>query len=481
MKNKQKSPGVLIAGTSSDVGKSFITAGLLGAARRRGLRVAPFKGINISNNARATADGEVPVAQFVQAIAAGLDPHPRFSPILMKYGGGFRDVVVNGKSNPVYSDMALDSVFKEIEVLVNLAYEDLASSGYDLIIAEGMGALTEPHLSQSSPANLALSDKFDLPMLLIVEASRGGVLPFVIGTLGFLSIEQRSRLAGLIINKVFDANHDSHRRLTAALEREGAIPVVGAVPLTNSQLPAEDSLSLQKTNSKLAKFRVKIIRPPSASNLDEFGPLFNCDGINAQWISGPADLDADLLILPGCRDVVAALAWLRSTGLAEALVSQFKKGNRIIGICGGAQMLSRAIYNAEARSNNVDGLSLIEASVISNPEKIIGNKTVKFMGFSSEKWNICQMDVDVYEIHHGIILLDNDRGAISMVNGFLFSGPILATIFHGIFENARFFTALTGLSYPGTLRRAIDDVIDIVEDNVNIESIFGKLLAQPRS
>ncbi|MGX1811399.1 cobyric acid synthase [Nocardia sp. NPDC055321] len=377
---------LLIAGTTSDAGKSVVVAGLCRLLARRGVRVAPFKAQNMSNNSVVTLDGgEIGRAQALQARAAGLEPSVRFNPILLKPGSDRRSqLVVRGRA---IDTVGAKDYFRHRTELRAIVAEELAGlrAEFDVVICEGAGSPAEINLRATDLANMGLARAADLPVLVVGDIDRGGVLAHLFGTVAVLEPEDQRLISGFVINK-FRGDVDLLRpgidQLTALTGR----PTLGVIPFAEDLwIDAEDSLgtvadapvgrSLPPLGTEW--LTVAAVRLPRISNSTDVEALACEPGVAVRWVTDPSRLaGADLVILPGSKATVSDLDWLRRTGIADALVARAAAGGPILGVCGGYQMLARAITDTvESGAGAVPGLGLLDLEIEFADRKVLRRAT----------------------------------------------------------------------------------------------------------
>jgi adenosylcobyric acid synthase len=432
---------LLVAGTTSDAGKSVLVTGLCRWLARQGVRVAPFKAQNMSNNSVVTADGgEIGRAQAVQALAAGLAPSVRFNPVLLKPGGDrTSQVVVLGKvvgevSALSYRDRKASLLRTVLTTLADLRAE------FDVVICEGAGSPAEINLRHTDIANLGLARAADLPVLVVGDIDRGGVFAHLFGTLALLSPADQRLVAGFVINKFRGDPALLAPGLRQLTELTGR-PVFGVLPWHDRLwLDAEDSLAypadgvVGRPGPPVGTqwLRVGVVRLPRISNGTDVEALAVEPGVSVRLVTEPSRLtDVDLVVLPGSKVTVADLAWLRATGLADAIAAHSSAGRPILGICGGFQMLATTITDrVESGTGVVAGLGLVDVDIEFAPDKTLGNPTGTAFGASATG----------YEIHHGVVsrrgpdlppLIMTESGVLEGV----LAGSIAATHWHGLLEN----------------------------------------------
>ncbi len=438
---------LLIAGTSSDAGKSALVAGLCRWLARRGVRVAPFKAQNMSNNSVVTVDGgEIGRAQAFQARACGLDPSVRFNPVLLKPGAdNSSQVVLLGRA--VGQVSALSYAARKT-LLLDTVLDTLAGlrAEYEVVVCEGAGSPAEINLRAADIANMGLARAAGLPVLVVGDIDRGGVLAHLFGTLALLSPADQALVTGFVVNKF----RGDRALLEPGLRQLGALtgrPVLGVLPWREELwLDAEDSLAavadgvVGRPAAPVGEqwLRVAVVRFPRISNATDVEALACEPGVAVRFVTEPSRLaDADLVVLPGSKATVADLAWLRRTGLADAVLAHARAGRGVLGICGGFQMLGARISDAvESGAGVVAGLGLLDVDVEFAPVKTLRRPTGRAMG----------EPVTGYEIHHGAVVRDGEpTGLVELPDGGtegVVAGPVLGTHWHGLLENDAFRRAL---------------------------------------
>jgi adenosylcobyric acid synthase len=447
-----KARPLFIGGTSSNAGKSWMTTAICAWLRGRGVSVAPFKAQNMSNNSYpCAAGGEIGRAQVAQAEACGLEPEPSMNPILLKpNGNGGSQVVVNGRVWKTLSAREYYTHAPELRRVVLDAYHDLASR-FDVIVIEGAGSVSELNLREHDLVNLWLVTALKTPWLLVADIERGGVFGSVIGTVGLLTPDEFALLRGFAINK-FRGDLTLFDEGVRTLETRTASRCFGVFPhAADIRLDPEDSLALNTRPRTLppSGARTAIVRFPLLSNATDFSLL-----TWAEWITSPPVETFDFIILPGSKNTMADLAWLRQTGLAEWVLEQRRRGSTIVGICGGYQMMGRTIADpgrVESPASHADGLALIPAVTELACEKTTRAVAAKTAG---------GIRFGAYEIHLGVTTLDAaagllpfariDDGAAEGVRG----AGVLGTYLHGALEHAGVCAEVFGVDVPSRTSKA---------------------------
>ncbi|HEX3650651.1 MAG TPA: cobyric acid synthase [Pseudonocardiaceae bacterium] len=433
--------GLLVAGTSSDAGKSVLVAGLCRWLARQGVRVAPFKAQNMSNNSVVTADGgEIGRAQAMQAAAAGLAPSVRFNPVLLKPGGDrTSQVVVLGQ---VVGEVSALSYRSRKAALLTTVLDTLAGlrAEYDVVICEGAGSPAEINLRADDIANLGLARAAELPVVVVGDIDRGGVFAHLFGTLALLSPADQRLVSGFVINKF----RGDPALLSPGLGQLTSLtgrPVYGVLPWDERLwLDAEDSLSYPVDGVVGrpappvgdAWLRVGVVRLPRISNATDVEALAVEPGVSVRLVTSAVGLsDVDLVVLPGSKATVADLAWMRETGLAAAVLAHHAAGRPVLGICGGFQMLARSLVDdVESRAGAVAGLGLLDVDIEFRERKTLANPTGTAFGAAATG----------YEIHHGVVSrrAAGLAGLVTTPDGEpegALAGPVAATHWHGLLEN----------------------------------------------
>ncbi len=472
--------GILVAGTSSDAGKSLIVAGLCRAFARRGIRVAPFKAQNMSNNSMVCPDGsEIGRAQYLQALAAGVEPSAVLNPVLLKPATDRRAfIVMRGQPGGTLEAGEYAGGRTHLAQAAFEAYDEL-QAGYDLVVAEGAGSPAEINLRAGDYVNFGLAERFGLPVLLVGDIDRGGVLASIYGHWAIVDDADRATLAGYLINK-FRGDQAVLDPGLAELSSRTGLPCYGVVPwLDQVWLDSEDALAFAKwprLPGRAGTLRVAAIRFPRISNATDLDALAAEPGLDVFVTATPSDIEsADLVVLPGSRSTLADLDWLRRLGLADALLRRAAAGGPILGICGGYQMLTEQIDDpVESARGTEPGLGLLPARVRFSEQKILAKPSGSWRG----------EQVHGYEIHHGVVEVTGGEPFLDGVR----AGTTWGTIWHGAFENDGFRRAwLTELAQtvgstwrpttgaPGFAERRtqmLDDLADALERHCDLDAVL---------
>ncbi|WP_143757257.1 cobyric acid synthase [Burkholderia singularis] len=489
---------LMIQGTTSDAGKSTLVAGLCRLARRAGVRVAPFKPQNMALNSAVTADGgEIGRAQALQALAAGIDAHTDLNPVLLKpTGDRGAQVIIHGKARMNLDARAYHG-YKPVAMQAVLESYRRLQRGYDALIVEGAGSPAEINLREGDIANMGFAEAVDCPVVLVADIDRGGVFAHLVGTLACLSASERARVRGFVINR-FRGDPALLEPGLRWLEQHTGKPVFGVLPyLHGLMLDAEDMLPKAARSAAAGGdagvLRVVVPALPRISNHTDFDPLRAHPRIDfTYWKSGPVPA-ADLLILPGSKHVLADLAWLREAGWEAVVKRHLRYGGKLIGICGGMQMLGATLddpHGVEGAAGAASaGFGLLDYATTLTREKTLVNVTGRLAGRLA--LGGAPARVAGYEIHMGqtrgpalaspALMLagpDGERpdGAVSA------DGQILATYVHGLFDTPDACAALTewaGLDgaapvdYPALREASLERLADTLAEHLDIERVFG--------
>lgn len=453
--------GLLIAGTTSDAGKSIVTTGLCRALARRGVRVAPYKAQNMSNNSMVVTGAkgrpaEIGRAQWVQALAAGVPPEPAMNPVLLKPGSDRRShVVLMGRPAGHVEAGDWEAGRRHLATAAHAAYDDLAAR-FDMIVAEGAGSPAEINLRAGDYVNMGLARHAGLPAVVVGDIDRGGVFAAMLGTVALLEPADQALVAGFVVNK-FRGDLGLLSPGLAMLERATGRRLFGVLPWDPSLwLDSEDALDLDGRRAAGAGARrVAVVRLPRISNFTDLDALGLEPSLDVVFVSSPRDLaDADLVVLPGTRATIADLAWLRSRGLDLAVLDHARRGRPVLGICGGCQMLGRVIEDPDGAEGvagaRVEGLGLLDLTTTFRAEK-----TLRLHGPG-------------YEIHHGRIV------------GSTVSGAVSGTMVHGRLEDdayrADYLASTLGVasraSFPAAREARLDLLGDLVDRHLDIDALL---------
>ena len=454
-----------IFGTSSDAGKSTLSFAIIYLLHHQGIKVAPFKAQNVSNNSQVTDEGgEIAIPQFFAAEAIGLRTSPLMNPILLKSGGKSKaHLIINGKS---VADKDVWEYYREIDTLkpyVKNAFESLQKE-YDCVVAEGAGSPVELNLMDKDLSNIYIATEFNTKIVLVADIQRGGVFASIYGVYNLLPEELRKNVIGVIVNK-FQGDMKLFDEGVEIIEKDFGIKVLGVVPFKPFNLGFEDSESLmgytQDTSQSIIK--VGVIKLPHISNFTDFEPLVADREIELVFISSVSELSScDLIVLPGTKRVVDDLEWLRSRGFDEKLSSIKSK---VVAICGGYEMMFENILDNEAIESDtkeVQGFGRLKGDVSFVKEKIV----------QKGSYNICGIMLDGYEIHNGVAKkrckeAKNLYG--TFIHGLFESDAMREKIFHTLNENYK------GYNFKEYKKNAIADFAKHINYHVDMEYIIKEL------
>jgi adenosylcobyric acid synthase len=460
----------MVQGCSSWAGKSFLTTALARSFSRRGFRVAPFKALNMSNNARVVDGGEMATAQYLQALAARARPDARMNPVLIKPEEDTRSqVVLMGRVDHELSRTPWRGRAASLWPQIQAAFLSLESE-FDLVIAEGAGSPAEFNLWDVDVANMRVAELAHAVVLLIADIDRGGAFAHLYGTWSLLPDSQRSLIRGFVLNK-FRGDPALLDPAPADLARMTGVPVVGLIPYLRHGLPDEDGAAPVTTRGREGTPTVAVIRYPTASNLDEFKPLEGV--VRLHWAWDVSDLeDADFVVLPGSKHVASDLAWLRERGFASAIQERIGRGGRVLGICGGLQMLGEEIDDAAGVDASAAGLGLLPISTRFDAEKITRRAGVRFASLPHPWSALSGLSFSGYEIRHGTSNPTDVVGeAIDGALGFV-RGPVLAIYVHGLFESPTLVRAMFGVDkVHATLDETFEQLADVIEAGLDIAAV----------
>ncbi len=475
--------GLLVVGTSSDAGKSLLTTALCRVLARRGVRVAPFKAQNMSNNSMVCRDGgEIGRAQYLQATAARAEPETAMNPVLLKPGSDLRShVVLRGRPAGTLGAAEFAGGRAQLAAAAFAAYRELAER-YDVIVCEGAGSPAEINLRAGDFVNMGLAREFELPTLLVGDIDRGGVLASLYGTVALLEPADRDLVRGYVINKFRGEVSLLEPGLAQITELTG-VPCWGVLPwLPGVWLDGEDTLRPQswadEPQTDPNPLRVAVIRFPRISNSTDLDAFAAEPGVEVTVTADPAAVRAaDLVVLPGTRSTIADLRWMRSLGLDVAIRVAAAAGRPVLGVCGGFQMLGRRIEDPSGVENEpqsaVDGLDLLPMTVTFTPDKTLGRPVGRWRGRPASG----------YEIHHGRARLD--PGAEPFPGGTR-SGNVWGTHWHGLFEDdglrREWLAQVTGrpidraaTGFAARRERMIDALADAAERHLHLAALFAQV------
>lgn len=444
---KQKSKALCLLGTGSDVGKSVVVAALCRIFKNRGLSVAPYKAQNMSNNSYVTREGgEMGRAQVVQAEACKIEPHTDMNPVLLKPNTDRgSQVVLQGHA---IGNAEASEYFKDTKYLFGKANESLArlKDEYNLVVIEGAGSCAEVNLRSRDFVNFETAHAADAPVIIIADIDRGGVFAQIVGSLEVIPERDRKRVAGFIINK-FRGDASLFDDGIKYLEEKTGLPVLGLIPYyRHIEIDPEDGMPLETvidppTRPLPGKINIAALRLPHISNFTDFNPLIRNEQVSFHYLSKPRSLDGyDALMIPGTKNVRFDLQWLKDTGWEKPIHDFAKSGGRILGVCGGYQMLGKQVHDPhgiEGDSGSSEGFGLLDIETTLEKEKVL----------SRSQGNLSDGTyIDGYEIHMGqtklgpeampmVTVKSRNQTEIEDIDGAVSKdGKVEGSYFHGLFD-----------------------------------------------
>lgn len=508
---------IMVQGTMSNAGKSLIVAGLCRIFKQDGYRVAPFKSQNMALNSFITKEGlEMGRAQVMQAEAAGVEPVAAMNPILLKpttHVGS--QVIVNGE---VLGNMSARDYFaykKQLIPEIKKAFRELEKDN-DIIVIEGAGSPAEINLRENDIVNMGLAELLDAPVLLVGDIDRGGVFAQLLGTLMLLEKTEKERVKGLIINK-FRGDKTILDPGVVMLEERGHVPVVGVVPYMELSIDDEDSLSSRFDRKEEGLIDIAVIRYPRISNFTDLSVLEQIRQVSVRYVDSVRDLHhPDMIVLPGSKNTMADLKWMRENGL-EALIKKKAQDTIVFGICGGYQMLGETIrdpYQVE-NGGSMKGMGLLPAATELKQKKTRTQVMGTFGKISGALSGLSGKSVSGYEIHMGstvdsgsivdsenvrqpesrsdekgyVCRIQNEADGSVKYDG-IFSGNVYGTYVHGIFDEGTLAETLVGIlaerkgvaldtgqmiSYGQFKQMQYDKLADGVRKSMDMEAVYAML------
>ncbi len=487
---------IMIVGTSSNSGKTTITAGLCRVLANRGYKVAPFKSQNMSLNSRVSKeDGEIAIAQYTQSLACKVEPSVHFNPILLKPKGNFvSQVIVHGKP---YKDMDYNEYRRNKTFFLKKIKESLEilDREYDYVVMEGAGSCCEINLLKDDIANLRIAELVNAKAILVADIDRGGVFASIYGTIKLLPKNWRGLIRGVIINK-FRGNIEILKDGIEKIEKLTEIPVLGVMPYDNNLvLPEEDSQALQNIRSfgnAKSGIEVNVVRFSKISNFTDLDPL----RYNAliKFIDFKDDITGDILVLPGTRSSTKEAYYLKENNFDEKISEFLKNGGIVIGICGGYQVLGKKLIDNDFKESDlgsIEGLNIFDAETYFMNNKVVKN-SCGYLCIDNKTFKVCG-----YEIHEGVTytnekpLIKMERGFGNCGNGFdgsiknVGEGLVIGTYFHGIFENCEFrnyiinkvrekkgLEKIEGDLYKDSIEKSLDYFAKVLEENLDLSQVI---------
>ena len=464
---------IMFLGTASSVGKSTLSTALCRFLKNEGLKVAPFKALNISLNSYVTKDGlEMGRAQVVQAEACKIEPNALMNPVLLKPSGDNTQVIVNGKVYCNIKPYEYKELNKKLKVRVKDAYDKLIEN-YDVIVLEGSGSCAEINLKDSDISNMSMAKEANAPVILVADIDRGGVFASIVGTIKLLSEEERSRVKGVIINK-FRGNKELFKSGIEELENIINIPVLGVMPYEKFDIEDEDSVTERIKNEEIeGTLDIAVIRLAHMSNFTDFNILERINGVTVRYVKEPRELkNPNLIIIPGTKNTIEDLRTLKENKLFHKIKELKENGTMIFGICGGYQMLGTLVLDklgVEGDISQEEGFGFLDMKTRFNESKITKQTEAKVLCNLKLINSIEGKSLCGYEIHNGIskigkksipFIKDMDGTIVGVCDK---EGMVAGTYLHGIFDSEEFVN-----SFINSFKES--NAISL-EDNVLIEKV----------
>lgn len=471
---------VMVVGTTSGAGKSWLATALCRWYARQGLRVAPFKAQNMSNNARVVPGpggqaGEIGSAQYFQALAAGVVPDVRMNPVLLKpERDTASQVVVMGQVRPDLAAVPWRTRSETLWPFARDALHDLMAM-HDVVVIEGAGSPAEINLHASDYVNMRTAREAGAACLLVTDIDRGGAFAHLYGTHQLLPAAEQALLRGFVLNR-FRGDAALLAPGPAQLQALTGVPTVAVLPMWRGHgLPEEDGV-FDDAPTGSGGLRIAVVAYPRISNLDEFQPLRGLPGVRLAWARSPADLlGADWVVLPGSKHTSSDLAWLHTQGLAEAVRAHAAAGRPVLGICGGLQMLGESLVDPDGIDGDAVGLGLLPLTTRFAPAKLLCHTRATFEPLDAPWSALSGVAVDGYEIRHGRTRATGDvRAVMHNPDGDPIAwqaGHVFGAYTHGLFESPAVLQALFGTS-----ARALPEVFDGLADFIDAHFEPGVLM-----
>jgi len=478
---------IMVLGTTSGAGKSWLTTALCRHYQRQGLKVAPFKAQNMSNNARVVASengqGEIGSAQYFQALAARAVPDVRMNPLLLKpEHDTHSQVVLMGQADEALSRMPWRGRSASVWPVIAQALDALRAEN-DVVVIEGAGSPAEINLSSSDIVNMRVALHCQAACLLVTDIDRGGAFAHLYGTWALLPENERALLRGFVLNR-FRGDASLLAPAPQMLQDLTGVPTVATLPMWwQHGLPEEDGVFDERSTGRGAvTLTVAVIAYPRISNLDEYQPLKNIPGVRLQWVRSPAELAGlraqDWIILPGSKHTSGDLAWLRSQGLDAEVARHAREGGAVLGVCGGLQMLGEALIDPHGVDGNAPGLGLLPLVTVFAADKTVRHTATRFADAMAPTtpWSaLAGVAVSGYEIHHGqtqrhaAMQAAGDVAREVLPGGLGWQNPagnVLGLYLHGLFEDVLALQALFAARLQApvpTLDTVFDGLANFIE------------------
>ncbi|MCT4633218.1 MAG: cobyric acid synthase [Firmicutes bacterium] len=496
---------LMVQGTASNVGKSIITAGILRVLKEDGYNVAPFKSQNMALNSYITKEGlEMGRAQVVQAEAAGKDPEVLMNPVLLKPSTDKKaQVIVMGKVFKNMSAVEYHDFKVQLKDKVLDAYKALEDKN-DFVVIEGAGSPAEINLRDKDIVNMGMAELSDSPVILVGDIDKGGVFASIYGTIMLLDPSERSRIKGVVINK-FRGDKSILQSGLDMLEDLTGVPVIGVVPYSDLQIEDEDSLTsrFKKNVSQEGKINVEILYLPHVSNFTDFNIFETQEDVNVRYVMRGETFDnPDIIIIPGSKNTIEDLIYLKNSGLSDEIIRQCRKGTVIFGVCGGYQILGNTIkdpYKTESLVDEINGLGILDIDTVFEKEKTTTQVEGEVVFAGENMKSLEGLKVSGYEIHMGItkhgqsakefLKFTNSLGQnIDILDGAVNEeGNVFGTYLHGVFDSLEFTRSLLNLirerkgmdsvessvkSFKDFKEREYDKLAKLIRENIDMDKVY---------
>ncbi|RQO61775.1 cobyric acid synthase CobQ [Paucibacter sp. KBW04] len=491
MSSKHRARAIMVLGTTSGAGKSWLATALSRWYARQGLKVAPFKAQNMSNNARVVPAlngklGEIGSAQYFQALASRCTPDVRMNPVLLKpEKDTASQVIVLGEVDEVLTRAPWRERSELLWQRAKPALHELMAEN-DVVVIEGAGSPAEINLHSSDYVNMRTALEAEAACLLVTDIDRGGAFAHLYGTHQLLPAHERALIRGFVLNR-FRGDASLLAPGPEQLQALTGVPTVAVLPMWRGHgLPEEDGVFDDGISGSSRGLKIAIVAYPRLSNLDEFQPLRSLPGVRLSWVREPAGLDGvDLIILPGSKAVAADLAWLRAQKLDQAIAQHAAAGKKVLGICGGLQMLGESLLDPHGLDGNAPGLGLLPLVTQFERDKLLRPARLRFAPLSEPWAALSAVQAQGYEIHHGrtvqhpslaaatpAVFSDSADDKVGVVGWQ--AGPVLGCYAHGLFEDSAVMQALFGAQAP-SLDRVFEGLADYVDRHFQPGVLAGLL------
>ena len=489
-----KKANLMIVGTSSGAGKSLFVTALCRIFYKDKYKVSPFKSQNMALNSYITKDGkEMGRAQVVQAEASGLEPDVNMNPILLKPSTMNKiQIIVCGKSIGNMSGVEYNQYKKNLISVLKETYSKIENEN-NIVVIEGAGSPAEINIKEEDISNFAMARIADAPVILVADIDRGGVFASIYGTIMLLKEEDRKRIKGIVINK-FRGNKEVLKSGFDIIENLTGVKTLGVIPYTDIDIEDEDSLSEKyksfKLNKNSNKIKISVIKLKHISNVTDIDALSIYNDVEIQFVSERSQIgNEDLIIIPGSKNTIDDLKWLKESGIAEEIIKRARTEAIIFGICGGFQILGNKVkdpYHIEGDIEELNGLGLLDLETIMENEKTLVQYKGKLSVNNGILKTLNNFEIKGYEIHQGITQGNEKNLTTDDRTIFVNRDNIIATYLHGIFDNKDFTDTLlneirrrkgleevnNNISYEEYKLKEFDKLEKLVRENVDIGEIY---------